>query len=79
MKVDYENKLITLSDGYQYVVLEKINLDGKEYVLANEVEDGDLGENVTIFEVKVTDKGIIFNEEKNIEIAETVLAKMAHI
>jgi len=76
--MDYMDKLITLSNGIQYVIIKKTDYEGVKYVLANEVEDGNLGPIVTLFRVEEHDGKVRFEEELDLSLTETVLAKMAY-
>lgn len=77
MNTDYRNKLITLSDGDQYVVLKEAEYKGKRYALANDVIDNDLGPNMTIFRLEVINEQLNFIIERDLEIVEKLLTKMA--
>lgn len=77
MNTDYRNKLITLSDGDQYVVLKEAEYKGKRYALANDVIDNDLGHNMTIFRLEVINDQLNFIIERDLEIVEKLLTKMA--
>ncbi len=77
MNTDYRNKLITLSDGDQYVVLKEAEYKGKRYALANDVIDNDLGPNMTIFRLEVINDQLNFIIERDLEIVEKLLTKMA--
>ena len=76
--MDYMNKLITLSTGIQYVILDNTKYAGKDYVLANEVENGNLGSIVTLFKIEQSDDCTKFIEEDDLSVTESVLAKMSH-
>ncbi len=76
--MDYKDKMITLTDGYQYVILEDTQYNGSTYVLANEVIDGDLGPTIVLFKVEGEEANPKFREERDLSVAEMVLAKMAH-
>ena len=77
MKEFYEDKLITLSDGYKYVILDKTELDGKKYVLADEIIDGRLASNITLYRVEYANDVPHFIEEQDLSVVETVLVKLA--
>ena len=76
--MEYMDKLITLSNGIQQIVMEKTEYSGITYVLANEVEDNELGPIVTLFRVEKAGDTVRFVEEPDLTVTETVLAKMAH-
>ncbi len=76
--MEYMDKLITLSNGIQYIVIENTEFQGAKYVLANEVEEEKLGPIVTLFRVEEHDDKVRFIEEPDLTITETVLEKMAH-
>lgn len=78
MEKDYSNKLITLSDGYQYVVIDQTEYKGNKYAIVNEIKDGKLGSNITLFRVETVFNMPRFIEEKNLDIVETILAKLAY-
>jgi len=77
MNTDYRNKLITLSDGDQYVVLKEAVYKGKRYALANDVINNDLGPNMTMFRLEVIDDKLSFIVERDMGIVEKLLTKMA--
>ncbi len=77
MNTDYRNKLITLSDGDQYVVLKEAEYKGKRYALANDVIDNDLGPNMTMFRLEEIDNKLSFIVERDLGIVEKLLSKMA--
>ena len=77
MNTDYRNKLITLSDGDQYVVLKEAEYKGKRYALANDVINNDLGPNMTMFRLEVIDDKLSFIVERDMGIVEKLLTKMA--
>lgn len=77
MNTDYRNKLITLSDGDQYVVLKEAEYKGKRYALANDVIDNDLGPNMTMFRLEEIDNKLSFIVERDLGIVEKLLTKMA--
>lgn len=74
----YEGKMLTLSTGLKYATLEETEYNGKTYVLANEVVDGQLGTDVTLFRVDIIDNEPNFIEEQDLSIAELVLKKMSN-
>ena len=77
MSMGYEDKLLTLSNGYQYVVLDRVDYEEKSYALVNEVVDGHLGSNATIYRIEPTAGMPVFIKETNLKILESVLAKLA--
>lgn len=76
--MEYMDKLITLSNGIQYIIMENTEFQGTKYVLANEVEEEKLGPIITLFRVEEQDNKVRFVEEPDLAITETVLEKMAH-
>ena len=72
----YENKLLTLSDGYQYIVLDNTEYNWTNYAVVNEVVNGKLGSNITLYRIVETDRVPLFVLETNLDIIETVLSKM---
>ena len=77
MNTNYKNKLITLSDGYQYVVLSEAEYKGKRYALVNDIVNDNLGPNMTIFRLEEFNDELNFVVEQNLDIVETILSKMA--
>lgn len=76
MKNEYINKLITMSDDNQYVILDEIQYDGNTYALANEVIDDNLGSDITLFRVEKADEEPNFTIETNLELVQQVLLNM---
>ena len=76
--MEYKGKMITLSTGIKYAILEQTEYDGKTYVLANEIVDGKLGTDITLFRVDMIDNEPNFVEEQDLSIAELVLNKMSN-
>ena len=77
MEKDYMNKLITMSDDNQYVILDEIQYDGNTYALANEVIDDNLGSDITLFRVERINGEFNFIVETNLDIVQQVLLNMA--
>lgn len=77
MEKDYMNKLITMSDDNQYVILDEIQYDGNTYALANEVIDDNLGSDITLFRVERINGKFNFIVETNLDIVQQVLLNMA--
>lgn len=75
--MDYRGKMITLTDGLKYATLEQTEYNGKIYVLANEIVDGDLGENITLFRVDIVNGEPNFVVETDFSVAEEVLKKLS--
>ena len=79
-----KDRMITLTDGYQYVILDQTEYNNEIYVAAHDVEDGKLGSDVTLYRVETTDKlepnieSMRFIEEKDLDKIETVLSKLAY-
>ena len=78
MNKDYTNKIITLSDGYQYVILEETVYNGKNYALANDIVNGKLGENITLYRVEYLNNEPNFIVEQDLDVVETVLSKLSN-
>ncbi len=76
--MDFKNKLLTLSDNVQYVIIEDIMYDGKNYVLASEVEDNELAPGKTVFRIETVNGEPKFIEEHDLNILESVLTQMAY-
>ena len=76
--MDYKDKLITLSDNIQYVIMLDVEYQGKTYVLANEVEGDDLAPGATIFRVETVNNEPKFYVEQDLSILENVLTLMLH-
>lgn len=77
MNNNYSDKLITLSDGYQYVILEELVYEGKNYALANDVVNGRLGQNMTLYRVEYLNDEPNFIAEQNLDIVQNVLTKLS--
>ena len=77
MNTNYRNKLITMSDGEQYVVLSEANYKGKTYALANDIVNNNLGSNMTLFRVENLNGELNFIIERDMDIVGTILTKMA--
>lgn len=77
MNTNYRNKLITMSDGEQYVVLSEANYKGKTYALANDIVNNNLGPNMTLFRIENLNGELNFIIERDIDIVGTILTKMA--
>jgi hypothetical protein len=77
MNTNYKNKLITMSDGEQYVVLSEANYKGKTYALANDIVNNNLGSNMTLFRVENLNGELNFIIERDMDIVGTILTKMA--
>jgi len=76
---EYENKLITLSDGYKYVILGSVEYEGKKYALANEVVNNDLGDNLTIFRIDGDASNPTFVVERDLTVIEQVSKMLAEV
>ena len=74
--MNYKDRLITLSNNLQYVILEDTEYEGKLYVLANEVVNNQLDSTITVFRVEVDGEDPSFIEEKDLSVLEAVLVKM---
>lgn len=77
MNISYRNKLITMSDGEQYVVLSEASYKGKTYALANDVVNNNLGPNMTLFRVEDLNGEFNFIVERDMNIVNAILTKMA--
>lgn len=77
MNTNYRNKLITMSDGEQYVVLSEANYKGKTYALVNDIVNNNLGSNMTLFRVENLNGELNFIIERDMDIVGTILTKMA--
>lgn len=77
MNTNYRNKLITLSDGDQYVILSEAKYKGNIYALAHDVVDNKLGSNMTLFRLENINGELNFVIERNLDVVGTVLSSMA--
>ncbi|MBP3841123.1 MAG: hypothetical protein IK997_03230 [Bacilli bacterium] len=77
MNTNYRNKLITMSDGEQYVVLSEASYKGKTYALANDIINNNLGSNMTLFRIEDLNGELNFVIERDLDIVSTILTKMA--
>ena len=73
MEKRFVNKLVTLGNGKQCVVLDETIYDGNLYILANEVQDNDLNENIYIFLVNTEGDKISFVLEQDLDICSKLL------
>ena len=51
--IDKKDKLLTLSSGKKYVVLEQCELNNNTYLFANEIIDDDTSENFRVFQMNI--------------------------
>lgn len=72
----YQDKLITLSDNLQYVILKELEYEGKTYLLANEVSDKELSLSVVLLRVEEIDGEDKLVEEEDLSKAEKILTEM---
>ena len=76
--MEWLDKLITLGDNTQVVILQHTMYEGNIYVLANEVINGtQLGEEKTLYRVENPDGNPRFVPEANLWTCSKVLWKMS--
>ena len=72
----YENKIISLSNNIQYVVLKELDYEEKKYLLANEISNNELGDSVSLFRVDEINGEDKIIEESNLDKAQIILTEM---
>lgn len=72
----YQDKLITLSNNLQYAVLKEIEFEGQIYLLANEVENNELGHSISLIRVESIDGEDKLILESDLSKAQTILTQM---
>jgi len=75
---EYINKIITLSNGEQIVIIETLDYEGKQYALTNEIVDNKLGTNLTIYRIDNINSETNFVVEKDSDILQAVLLKLSN-
>ena len=76
--MEWLNKLITLSNGTQWVVMQHTEYNGKLYVLVNDVINGtQLGKNKVLFRVEDPYGNPRFEDEENSWTKAKVFWKMS--